>query len=288
MQQITYVPPGGSYEDPERRVDLALAPPYIIGTLSGTGGPELTVLSSTAPGVAGVLSGGIHVEPREISCTIHERGNDRRGMYENRFRLIQMLAPYEDEGMLYYANDYITLRISARPLNAPEFTARLCHYNQAELRFWCPFPYWESLTEQSSQMAYLDEGFTFPFSFDISFASMQNKAAVLNSGSVPAPLEITIRGPATNPAVINDTTGEQIKIFHTIAEGELLKINTRQGKKSVRIESGGIEKDAFHYIDPQSSFFQLQPGENLLRYSSEDETEPTQVLVRFRELYAGV
>ena len=30
MQQITYVPPGGSYEDPERRVDLALAPPYII------------------------------------------------------------------------------------------------------------------------------------------------------------------------------------------------------------------------------------------------------------------
>ena len=38
MQQITYVPPGGSYEDPERRVDLALAPPYIIGTLSGTGG----------------------------------------------------------------------------------------------------------------------------------------------------------------------------------------------------------------------------------------------------------
>lgn len=288
MQQLTYVPPGGSYNDPERRVDLRLAPPYILGSVSGTGGPDITLLSSAAPGVAGAVSTGMHPEPREISCTVNVRGENRRDMYKNRFRLIQLLAPSEREGELYYTNDYATLRIAARPLNGPAFAARMQNYNEAEIRFWCPFPYWESTAEKTGQMAYLDEGFTFPFSFDVSFASLQNETIVVNEGSVGAPLEIRIQGPATNPALLNVTTGERIGVLRTLAEGESLKINTARGKKSVKITGASGEEDAFHYIDLRSTFFQLAPGENVLRYESSDETETTQVSLRYRELFAGV
>ena len=288
MQQLTYVPPGGSFEDPERRVDLRLAPPYILGSLSGTGGPDVTVLSSSAPGVAGVLSAGIHPEPREISCTVHVRGEDRKDMYKNRFRLAQLLAPTEQEEELYYTNDYITLRIAARPLNAPEFASRIQNYNEAQLRFWCPFPYWESLLEKTGQMAYLDEGFTFPFPFDVSFASLENETTILNEGSVSTPLMIRIQGPATDPAILNVTTGERIGILHTLEEEDVLEINTARGKKSVKIRKAAGEEDAFHYIDLKSTFFQLVPGENILRYESADETETTQVSIRYRELFAGV
>ena len=49
MQRMVYVPPGGNVELPETCVEFSLAPPYIIGSVTGTGGPETTVISSSVP-----------------------------------------------------------------------------------------------------------------------------------------------------------------------------------------------------------------------------------------------
>lgn len=291
MQRIIYVPPGGNIELPGTCVEFSLTPPYIIGSVTGTGGPETTVLSSSVPGVDGVFVHGIRAESREITCFIHVDGDDRKDMYRKRFELIRKLAPDQEPGMLYYANDYTAKRIAAYPQSSPSFTERIRNYNRAELRFLCPSPYWEDTVTQSGYMAYLNGGFRFPFLFKptISFAALRNHTSLTNAGSVPTPVEITIRGPATNPAVVNVTTGERFQVRQTLAQGETLQINTKRGEKSVKLIRADQEpEDAFQYIDLHSTFFQLVPGVNELRYESDNETEHARVTVRFREWYAGV
>lgn len=289
MQRIVYVPPKGSIDLPETCVELSLSPPYILGGVSGTGGVETSLISSAIPGLAGAYVHGVRTETREITCFVHVKGDTREEMYRRRFALARMLAVSDDPGTLYYYNDHASLRIPAYPLSSPSFTSRISNYNRAELRFLCPSPYWESLEVKSGYMAYMDTGFTFPFSFDISFAALKNQTTLKNDGSVPSPLEITILGPADYPVIANATTGEELQINHTLTEGERLFIHTKRGEKSVVIQrEGGTEEDAFHYIAPRSVFFQLAPGDNVLKYSSSNESEQTQVFLTYRELFAGV
>lgn len=289
MQRIVYVPPGKSLQDTDYCVVFELAPPYIIGSVSGTGGADNTIISNSVPGLDGVYVQGIRTESRVITCFIHVDGRDRKDMYDKRFTLIQRLAASDTPGMLYYYNDYTTMRIAAIPQSSPNFTDRIKNYNRADISFYCPSPYWESLIDKSGYMAYTDAGFEFPFEFDISFAALSNETVLLNSGSVPAPLEITIHGPASNPVIINDTTGDKIGLSKELQTGETLVINTKRGNKSVVIHhtDGSIE-DAFQYIDPSTEFFSLQPGENRLLYQSDNESEQTQIYIKYRELYVGV
>lgn len=289
MQRLLYVPPGGSIDMLETCVEFSLTPPYIIGSVSGTGGAESTIISTAIPGLDGVYVHGVRTESREITCFIHIKGDTREEMYRKRFELARELAISSTPGTLYYYNDFAAFRIQAFPISSPVFTDRISNYNRAELRFSCPSPYWESLAEKSGYMAYLDVGFQFPFEFAISFASMKNETLLTNTGSVPSPLEITILGPATNPRILNVTTGEEILLQHLIGAGEKLIIQTRRGNKSVTlVREDGTQEDAFHYLDTRSVFFQLIPGANLLKYSSRDESEQTQVLLKYRELFAGV
>lgn len=289
MQRIVYVPPGGNLELPSTCVEFSLSPPYIVGTVKGTGGPEVSPVTSSVPGVDGVFVHALRMESREITCFIHIEGKSRKDMYQKRFELIKKLTPTVEPGMLYYTNDYTVKRILAYPISSPEFTDRLQNYNRAELKFLCPSPYWEDTAVQEAYMAYLDGGFEFPFEFDVEFAALQNQTEINNTSSVPVPVEITIWGPADNPAIINKTTGEKIRIRQSLLDGETLTINTKPGSKSIKLTRlNGESEDAFQYLDLSSVLFQLQPGINELRYESDNESEYTQITIRYRELYAGV
>lgn len=292
MQKIIYVPPEGDINRPETCAQLSLSPPYIIGSVTGTGGVETAVLSSSVPGVNGVYVQAIRAESREIKCYVHVKGDSRADMYRNRDLLISRLAPRETPGTLYYYNDYTVRRIQAIPTGSPSFTDRIHHYNRAELTFFCPSPYWESLTEKSGYLAYLDTGFEFPFAFNqtIEFAAIANQAAIVNEGSAATPVRVSIRGPAAHPAVVNQTTGERIGLLKNLEPGESLHIGTGHGENRyvTILHPDGTKENAYHYIDPRSEFFQLVPGENLLKYESEDESQQTQINIFYRELYAGV
>lgn len=296
MQKLTYVPPGESIERPDQCAVFSLSPPYILGTVSGVGGAETSLVQDTVPGVDGSYVYTTRTESREVNATIHVQGVTRQGMYEKRFGLIRKLSPRKEPGTLYYQNDYISVRIAAYPANAAEFAARILNWNTAQLTFRCPFPFWESVEESPpAYMAYLDSGLEWPMEFApeddrlIEFSALANRCSVENSGSVETPVCLTISGPAENPAVLNLTSGEIIRVKKTLKEGETLIIYTKPGEKSVTlVDTDGVRSNAFAYIDLQSTFFQLQPGINELQYESGNNSEQTKVIIQFREQYAGV
>lgn len=211
-------------------------------------------------------------------------------MYAQRYELIRKLTPTSKLGWLYYRNDYIHVRTQAIPRLPPDFMERIRNYNKADITFWCPSPYWRSVSSHTEEIGYIKgEGFKYPFAFPVKFASLKNELSIDYQGSVSAPVTITIYGSATKPKITNKTTGKYIAVEKELTDNQRLVIVTTRGSKSVKIaETGKSTKDAFQYIDPESVFWELQPGENIISYDSGDDSQKTAVKIAYSEFYSGV
>jgi Phage tail protein len=168
------------------------------------------------------------------------------------------------------------------------------------VNFICPNPYWKSASTTNEQLVTFSGGMTFPLRLPTIFGNQVTDAKsriIVNEGDVPTPIEVTFEGPATSPIRIeNETTGEFIEVEQDLLEGEKLWICTEFGRKRVeKILADGTRQNAFHYIyidptgvNPSSTFFQLQPGNNLLTYDTGEEYEKAPVTVRFNNRYVGI
>lgn len=292
MQELVYVPPGGTAADPAGCVELKFQEPYILSTLSGVSGLDYTLISSEAAGMDGVVVQSVRAESREIPCTVYVKGNNRQEMYQNRFGLIAKLAPQQEPGELHYRNDYISVKIKAYPTLPADFTERVKNYNKCDITFIAPEPYWEALETESVSMAYQENiGFKFPLCFNpsITFGLQNNTAEIIYTGSVPAPVRITIAGEAPSPQITNETTGETIYVENLSLElNDSVTIYTKKGEKSVKLRRNGEDSDAFHLVGVRSKFWCLHPGRNVITYQSADDSKHARVSIEWTNQYAGV
>lgn len=294
MQKLVYVPPDANQSE---GVVLTAAEPYLLSTISGVGGVEASILSEDIAGMDGTYMQGVHIEPREIPCTVYVRGTDRADMYRKRFELIGKLTPQQKCGKLYYSNDGLNGRklvIDAVPRLPPNFTERIKTYNKADVSFYCPYPFWSDNSSTSVFMGWNEDiGFVFPIEFNpyITFGNLTNRATIVNAGSAVTPVIITVIGPANQPSITNITTGQKIALRNIdINIGQKLVINTEKGHKSVTLidQATANETDAFQYIEPTSEFWSLVAGKNVIEFDGGDQTKKTTVNIEYTQRYLGV
>ena len=96
----------------------------------------------------------------------------------------------------------------------------------------------------------------------------RERITVVNDGDLDAGLVLTFtaKGPVTNPRLDNLTTGQFIRVLCTLAQGDVLTVSTVRGRKRVELNGVNISQKK----DPQSSFFQLVRGKNVLRYAADE------------------
>ena len=113
---------------------------------------------------------------------------------------------------------------------------------------------------------------------------------MFNSGDVKSGIRIEFRalGALTNPQLLNVNTQEFIKANLALEAGDVLTVSTGYGEKSVKLLRGGVETDAFRYLDVDSSYLQLAVGDNLFRYSADTNAENLEVSIYHNNLYLGV
>lgn len=160
----------------------------------------------------------------------------------------------------------------------------------------CPEPYFEDVSNLQEVIAVWSGGLEFEFSLPLSFKTRNSgetggvSKEIIVGGHVETPLEIEFEGPAERPKVTNVTTGEFITVNQKLKENEILYINTAYGNKRVKIITNDKEeRNAFNYIDLNSTFFSLSPGKNIIEYTNGDATLTEQnVCIKYKNKYLGV
>ena len=294
MEKITYTNENGE------SVVLSHRPPFLLSKIDGLGDVGAEVQMSRAPYQDGSTHIDTLLEPRYINMQISILSGNRVDVSAMRERLARVFNP-KIPGTIVYENGRIRREIRANSEHVPKYPSdnRGLRYQIALINLLCPNPYWLSI-EKAEQLVTFSGGLTFPLRLPTIFGNQDSSAKsriILNDGDAPTPIEVTFEGPATSPIRIeNETTGEFIEVNQSLLAGEKLWISTAFGRKRVeKITVDGARVNAFHYIyiDPtgvnaSSTFFQLQPGNNLLTYDTGEEYEKAPVTIRFQPCYLAV
>lgn len=271
------------------------AAPYILSKLEGTGGVETTLQTTKAPGQDGSTLHEVTLENRVISIEGYVAGSDRENMYKRRMQLASVLNPKLGAGILTYQNDYWTKIIPAVAEESPVFAERTANYQKFRVTLICPQPFWLEEYESKEGIALWVGNLEFeieipPEGLEMGYRQSNLIVNINNPGDVECGIRIEFTAIASveNPSLYNIYTQEFIKIRQTLQAGDKLIINTEFSNKRVELLRNNIKTNVFNYIDLESTFIQLSPGDNVLRYDADSGIENLDVAIYYRPRYVGV
>lgn len=267
--------------------------PFVFWKIDGISLPSVEPVFSQSAGQSGYTLHSIVFDSRVISLTghvINSPGNVAK-MYEERRKLLHIISPSFGLGRLIYENDTGKWQIPAFCREAP-YGEKIGAVQTLSISFECPTPFWQDYESSTVSLAYVQGGLQFPIRTPGFFGTLGYRAVVNNTGDVNAPMEIYIDGGSVNPTIKNVSTGEFIKVEQQMTEYDRLYINTDPENLKVEIiRTDGInetKENAYGYLSFDSSLFSLQPGNNEIIFTSDDENKRVKVRMYFRLLYSGV
>lgn len=264
--------------------------PFLMTKLEGTGAPSVDIQTQRAPYQDGATYLDTFLQPRSLSVEGAVMAKSKKDIFALRQMLSRVLNPKLGPGTLRYEFDGGVKEIQAVPEGAPIFPNRYGETFQVFLiSLLCPSPFWTDTLTTSREMSYIMGGFGFSLRLPATFSRRSFRRTFINEGDVETPVKIEFRGPAQNPTMMNNTTGEFVKVKCNLGENDVLHIHTAFGNKRVDIvRADGTKENAFHYLDLVSTFFQLQTGENELEYNSNNDSTKTKVTIKYKNRYVGV
>lgn len=208
----------------------------------------------------------------------------------NKPRMISILNP-KLEGKLTVIDGEYTKHIKCRVEHAP--TLSIDVNPKFVLSLLCPNPFFYD-KEVKLDIALWQSDFTFPLELAEEGIVLGHREPslivnVINPSDLKCPMRIEFKalGTVKNPSVFNVNTREFFKLNKTLAAGEKIAVNTAFGSKKVIQELNGVAANAFNYIDLDSTFMQLDIGDNLIRYDAE-QVENLEVSIYYTPQYLGV
>lgn len=225
--------------------------------------------------------------PRSITIEADYMGYKDRA--DVRQELLAFFDPFRT-GTLYINYMGVRRQINYEVSKPPTFSSKNVYETLSFLlELTCMDPAFLSDVEYSEQISTWVGGLKFPFKLPFHLRRRgESQTAVNNGGNMDTPVLVEFYGPAVNPVVKNETTGEAIKINCTLEDGEILEINTDFGVKSVFKKSGNERTNLNQVIDISSRFFWLRPGINQLSYDSNNKEAVHKVSITYRERYLGI
>lgn len=166
---------------------------------------------------------------------------------------------------------------------------------QAVVSIVCPSPYWKDVKTAELTFSNTSDLFEFPFAIDsagVEFSTLSGSttANIYNSDVEKGCVIEFIANTnyILNPRFLNLTTGEYIGANVDMEKGDVIRINTIRGEKSIVLIKDGEEKNILYTMQNGAKWVQLAAGENILSYEADEGAENLSVLVRSTNYYEGV
>lgn len=209
----------------------------------------------------------------------------------NKPRMISILNP-KLQGKLTVIDGEVTKYIKCRVEKAP--TLSIDNLPKFSLSLLCPNPFFYD-KEIKVDIALWQGDFEFPLEILEQGILLGHREPslivnVINEADLSCPLKVEFKalGTLKNPSLFNVNTREYIKINKTITAGEIISVNTAFGEKRIESYLNGVINNAFNYIDLNSTFLQLDIGDNLFRYDAEQNADNLEVSIYYTPQFLGV
>ncbi|NYB73851.1 phage tail family protein [Sedimentibacter hydroxybenzoicus DSM 7310] len=282
--------------DKGQRVEIAYSFPFFFQELNGSDGISANLTKINAAGQDGTTVTNVNMSDRPLRLLGVIKGNSKTEIETHRKKLLQVFNP-KVQGWLQYEYGDAKRKIRCHVESGPKFSKKFTVYKYQDflIDLLCTNPYWQNLNEIEQNIAQWTGLFEFPLEIpeggiEIGMRQPSVIVNIFNAGDVECGIKVEFKALATvvKPLLLNINTMEFIKINKTMTEGEVITVTTHFGNKRAELEKSGIKSNAFNFIDFESTFLQLDVGDNLLRYDADDGLDNLSISIYYTPQYLGV
>lgn len=190
----------------------------------------------------------------------------------------------------YYRDVYIEGYIDS--INITHFDMK----QVCTVSFLCPSPFFREAQEIVNDIDNVVSTFIFPFAITqsepipIGYIDTISNITVNNDGDVECGMliEVYARNRVVNPKIFNYVTAEYIGINYVMQTGDVIYIDTKQGKKTIQLLRNGEYINLFNSLMRGSKWLQLDTGENIFTHEVDEGIDNVQITFKHHSLFEGV
>lgn len=160
-------------------------------------------------------------------------------------------------------------------------------------------PIWYDNTSDGDLIAKIgkekQDGFLIPFTFPLPIGGSSGDAMVVNNGNSAVLPRIFIPDAASNPELINKTSGHSIKANIVLNDGDNILIDMAQKTiaRNVDVDEdgrpiAGTGTSIYGLLDDTSTFFSLLVGNNLMSLVTDVSSEETIAYIYYNSGYISI
>lgn len=240
------------------------------------------------------LGNTIDTSSKSMEVAIIAENEEELINYRNKFN--KVFNPKLGEGYLVYTDSIKEIKTKCLVDALPYFSSVNNNVNKCLLTFTASNPFWMDIEESKAEVALWKGDFSFDLEIhedtgiEIGHREPSLIVNVFNDGDVECGIKVEFKALATviNPSIVNIDSQEFMKINKVMEAGEIITLTTGFGDKKVESNLNGITINAFNYIDFQSTFLQLNTGDNLFRYNADENIDNLEVTIYYTPQYLGV
>lgn len=244
----------------------------------------------------GVYIEGTTLEERDISIEGWVIGATYEVMQQNKSILNRLVNPLH-EIELVVLDKY---KLVFKPDYSVKYSVAYKENNEVLCKFLiqgtCADPMFQTRSGLSTLIATIIPKFHFPLVIPKQTGILMGLrepsllATIINDGDIETGMVVRFSCTArvVNPSLLNVVTQEYIRVCKTLSPGEVIEVSTVSGNKYVKGYIDGVEYNYFSYWDLDSTWMQMQTGENTLKYDADSGSDDLEVLVTFTPKFLEV
>lgn len=269
-------------------IELTSNPAYEITNVDGIDPPDAVINTTHNAGVDGSVFNSAYMDNRTITITLALNFP----VEENRLQLYRYLK-VKDKVRVFVTTENRDVYIDGY---VSSFQVGYFDRKQiAQIVIFCPQPHFNGAETQVQPFSTIVPLFEFPFDIaeeGIPFSEivLDLQKNIINYGDLETGVLITIMavGSVENPKIYDVGTGDHMIINQVMAEGDEIRICTRQGEKYIHFISDGVTSSIIGKLAQGSTWFSLAPGDNLFTATADDDPENMQITFELLDQYEGV